>query len=715
MADPLLPQSVLRGIGDKLYDKRKHAALEVEQIMKKLVASGNDARIGSIITKLAEDYALSPQANQRKGGLLCLAAAAVGLGDAGAAHLHSIVPPVLDSFTDQDSRVRYYACEALYNIAKVAREDFIPFFPEVFEALFKLCADSERNVQNAAQFLDNLIKDIVTASPSFDVAAFVPALQDYLTVVNPFKRQFLVSWVNVLDSVPEADLLPALPQLLGPLMAMAADPNRELRQAVLKTLQEFYVEIEATRRVDFAALTRILVDYAQSQDAGTRALALRWLAGFVGLARQEMLPLAAPVLAAVLPCIAHPATEIAQAAQEANGELLRLVGSAADGEAERLEVADLLLVIGGQLSSPADATRLAALAWAGGLLGCARRRVLAHTPLLLPPLLAALAAPSPSVASEAVRVLATVAEDEEHFQRVVEALVAQFQGPAGSRLLAHRGASVVRGLAARLGAQRVFSALAAALEREQDLRFAATLVQALNLLLLTAPEAAELRSLLQRALQSPEGGRLFAGLYRSWAHSAGATLSLCLLARAYEHAAVVVAAFADIPVTLEVLVQMDRLVGLLETPAFTFLRLHLLQPSRHPALLQAMYGLLQLLPQSDAFRTLHARLHAAPTAALLQLSPPHSGTGNGTPGKSPAETAAAKQIGFDRLLAHFVQRQEEHAREEEQRCTQSDSGPGWPPDFDGPLHASHLSDATDTAAGMADQASVAAALSRLNL
>lgn len=48
--------------------------------------------------------------------------------------------------------------QALYNIAKVAREDFIAFFPEVFEALFKLCADAERNVQNAAQFLDNLIK-----------------------------------------------------------------------------------------------------------------------------------------------------------------------------------------------------------------------------------------------------------------------------------------------------------------------------------------------------------------------------------------------------------------------------------------------------------------------------------------------------------------------------------------------------------------------------
>ena len=39
---------------------------------------------------------------------------------------------------------------------------------------------------------------------------------------------------------------------------------------------------------------------------------------------------------------------------------------------------------------------------------------------------------------------ATVAEDGEQFRRVVEALVAQFQGAAGSRLLARRGASVVR-------------------------------------------------------------------------------------------------------------------------------------------------------------------------------------------------------------------------------------------------------------------------------
>jgi hypothetical protein len=35
--------------------------------------------------------------------------------------------------------------------------------------------------------------------------------------------------------------------------------------ATMLHLQDFYAEIEATRNVDFAALTRILVDYAQSQ------------------------------------------------------------------------------------------------------------------------------------------------------------------------------------------------------------------------------------------------------------------------------------------------------------------------------------------------------------------------------------------------------------------------------------------------------------------
>lgn len=58
----------------------------------------------------------------------------------------------------QDSRVRYYALEALFNVAKVTREDFMPFFIDTFDALFRLCADMDSAVHQATTFLDNLMK-----------------------------------------------------------------------------------------------------------------------------------------------------------------------------------------------------------------------------------------------------------------------------------------------------------------------------------------------------------------------------------------------------------------------------------------------------------------------------------------------------------------------------------------------------------------------------
>ena len=46
-SEGLLPQSVLRAAGDKLYERRKTAALEVEQIVKSL-----DAQVSRAYTVL---------------------------------------------------------------------------------------------------------------------------------------------------------------------------------------------------------------------------------------------------------------------------------------------------------------------------------------------------------------------------------------------------------------------------------------------------------------------------------------------------------------------------------------------------------------------------------------------------------------------------------------------------------------------------------------
>jgi vacuole morphology and inheritance protein 14 len=52
------------------------------------------------------------------------------------------VPPIIKCFADPDSRVRYYACEALYNVSKVARGDVLQFFNRIFDSLSKVCSYS---------------------------------------------------------------------------------------------------------------------------------------------------------------------------------------------------------------------------------------------------------------------------------------------------------------------------------------------------------------------------------------------------------------------------------------------------------------------------------------------------------------------------------------------------------------------------------------------
>ena len=53
-------------------------------------------------------------------------------------NLPELVQPVLVCFDDQDAHVRYYACESLYNISKVARGAVLVFFNPMFNGLCKV-------------------------------------------------------------------------------------------------------------------------------------------------------------------------------------------------------------------------------------------------------------------------------------------------------------------------------------------------------------------------------------------------------------------------------------------------------------------------------------------------------------------------------------------------------------------------------------------------
>jgi vacuole morphology and inheritance protein 14 len=198
-----------------------------------------------------------------------------------------------------------------------------------------------------------------------------------------------------------------------------------------------------------------------------------------------------------------------------------------------------------------------------------------------PVLLKTLSDPSETVVKRDLQLLAQISSVSDgtstgkYFTKFISSLLSLFS--TDRRLLEQRGSLIVRQLALHLDPESIFRAFSQELVSQtqmdsssMDLDFARLMVQQLNLILMTAPELSEVRRQLKQSMEA--GGStspLFNALYKAWCHDTVAVLSLCLLAQAYEQACSLLQTFTELEVTVSFLVQLDKLVQLLESPVFT--------------------------------------------------------------------------------------------------------------------------------------------------
>ncbi|KAF4686909.1 PtdIns(3,5)P(2) sythesis regulation factor [Perkinsus olseni] len=199
-----------RLLSDRSYEKRSMAAHEVESRVKQALQQRDyygqeqhtptttTVNIASIITVLTStSFTKSPYPNARKGGLLGLASVAIALENRNLdPFLDSLIAPVLYLFDDDDNRCRYYACEAMFNISKVARGVLLKGrrMCLALDGVCRLVADVDQEVKSGAQYLDRLLKDIVS-----DVS----------------NRPFILREIPTGDDKDEEELLPS-PVTTGP-------------------------------------------------------------------------------------------------------------------------------------------------------------------------------------------------------------------------------------------------------------------------------------------------------------------------------------------------------------------------------------------------------------------------------------------------------------------------------------------------------------------
>ena len=119
-------------------------------------------------------------------------------------------------------------------------------------------------------------------------------------------RQFLVSWVSLLDSVPDSQMVTHLPEFLDPLFNILDDPSPEICTMCDNLLGEFLGHIiEKPEMVDFASMTNILITHSQSSNVQLQMMSITWIREFVSLSGGAMLPFTSGILTAVLPCLAY--------------------------------------------------------------------------------------------------------------------------------------------------------------------------------------------------------------------------------------------------------------------------------------------------------------------------------------------------------------------------------------------------------------------------
>lgn len=726
--------------------------------------------------------------------------------------------------------MRYYACESMYNIAKVAKGEILVYFNDVFDALCKLAADSELSVKNGAELLDRLIKDIVSESAAtyasilapedafgddadreeypmaFSLPKFIPLLQERIHVLNPFTRSFLTSWITLLDSIPDLELVAYLPSFLGGLLKYLTDTNVDVHTTTKQALDKFLTEIrkiaavkkgiaesrrtrESERKasdstvpgiesqpeenpetedteldtsrqdnqdnadeapdggvasdhsssltasdedrdgddvedewipgqdvpIDYQRILDILVTFlSESQNEEVQVTTLKWIEAFLDICPEDILLFTPRLLGQVLPALSHDVDLVKQAANRVNQALMTYVMSLPEEPARSdtnppqtqpntlaapamnqsgrnqkdftngdrresgpnsrasrkpaspepveppshtpnnrtpeplcddtpaepksaidfdYEAAVNALTL--QFLHEHEATRVAALAWLIMLHRKSPRRILAIHAGTFPALLKTLSDPAEAVVTRDLLLLSQISKnsDESYFTSFMQNLLSLFC--TDRALLQSRGNLIIRQLSTSLSAERIYRTLSDILsttyDTEEDIEFATLMVQNLNNNLITAPELADLRKRLRQLDSSKESQTFFTVLFKAWCGNAVATFSLCLLAQAYEQAYNLLQAFADMEMTVNTLIQIDKLVQLLESPVFTYLRMQLLEPERFPHLYKCLYGLLMLLPQSSAFAALKNRLNSVSAIGYLHIAPRTSGIPPTTP------------------------------------------------------------------------------------
>mmetsp|Transcript_1451 Transcript_1451/g.2089 ORF Transcript_1451/g.2089 Transcript_1451/m.2089 type:complete len:1590 (+) Transcript_1451:106-4875(+) len=313
-----ISSAILVSLAHKRYERRRLAAMEIEKVIRGLVVryepkeyrAGFDKtnkmmceleRVRAILLLFSDDYVRSTSEDARKGGVVALAACAIGLkkapeGDAYAAECRDLIlASVVHACQDNSPRVRYYATESLFNVIKVIPTVAVRHFFILFEILRSLYADVDVDVRSGAKLLDKKLREVIIGAinaGSFAADACIPVFSRFVHMRNKPTKRLTLTWLHDFsEGLIGAPLMEFLHLFLGDIFVMVADPNVSIRQLSLQFLNsvlpkllmsnEDFEDSGTSNKVDFDKILQSLVTTMEHPDPFVRKVAMYWMSRIV--------------------------------------------------------------------------------------------------------------------------------------------------------------------------------------------------------------------------------------------------------------------------------------------------------------------------------------------------------------------------------------------------------------------------------------------------
>lgn len=403
--------------------------------------------------------------------------------------------------------------------------------------------------------------------------------------------------------------------------------------------------------IDYAKIIDILVNNLESNDVLIKSTCLEWLINLLEISPESFYMLIPKLLVILLNIISTDNSNLQSVALDLNSKLATLVSTNQNAINFSLLTNNLLLELSSNsnvTSQASDLKKLYAFDWLIMLQNKDPDNFMELTDNIFKILLKPLNGSNEMIINKVLSLLSKIlnSSNEKYFNNFMIELLNLLKND--TKLLDSKSDFIIKKICKYLNSERVFRSISNVLLQNfesdfkySDLNFVSIVIQILNNNLIIAPELGDLRKAL---IEKSQDNNLFENLFKCWCLNSPSLLCLTLLTSRYELSYNIINQMVKYEININILIQLDLLIQLLESPIFAKLRLDLLDPVANKYLYKCLYGLLMLLPQSNSFKILQNRLSSISSIVKLK-----------TESKAPVVDTSAEN---DKLLESFNKYQE---------------------------------------------------------